>query len=518
MGEKHASPTATWSSASHVAAQQRPDTPRDHCGIVGVSLETGAASYKIHDALFALQHRGQDSAGIATFSTDNGGGGGMRSRVLKGLVEQFDRRRGSLDELRGSMGIGHVRYCTAGSTGVADAQPVRVKAGDEEIALAFNGNVANVQQLRDMLRGERRFNGNGDGEVLAALLASHLRRGRDIEQAFGELAKQVDGAYSIVALTSRGELAAFRDPHGIRPFSIGRKGGGVMFSSESVALDANGFERWRDMKPGEMALVSLQGSAQSAEFRQVATADAAHCMFEFVYFSRPDSVMEGRSVSAVRRRLGEELARTYASGARADLIVPVPDTSRTAAEGISEVMGLPIREGLIKNRYIHRTFILPTQEERRNGVRLKLNADAEVVRGRDIILVDDSIVRGTTIKDIVQQLRRAGAGRIEVWITSPPLVSPCFYGIDISNHNELMASHRTSTEELAARIGADRLCYQTMEGLKRAIGLGDGICTGCLNGVYVTPAAQRLSDMALGLNINGRITENKVAAAAYSAP
>ncbi len=537
---------------------QMADRPRDHCGVVGVAFEdelsatrtmrqrlreegeyylippeNGHASYRIYSALLQLQHRGQDSAGIATF--DKFAGPEIHVNVVRGLVTQFSEREerakkghGPLERLPGSMGIGHVRYCTSASPGLKDAQPIVFQVDNWRMAVAFNGTITNAGQLRESLRGDHKFHSSVDTEVLGALLAKHLRKGRGLEQALGEVAQQAEGGYAMVVLTSRGggELAALRDPHGIRPLAMGQSDeNAVMFASETVALHATGFSYWRMIKPGEVNIV-YGTEPINLLTKQLVTAAQSVCQFEHVYFSRPDSLVDGpssmpavnsmvvgRSIYKVRFKLGEELARSYATESmRSDpknwAIVPVPDSSRTASEGIASAIGIPVVEALIKNRYIHRTFILPTPEERKRAVTAKFHAVPDSVTGKSVILVDDSIVRGTTISSPVRMLRQAGAERVEVWITEPPVVSYCPYGIDMANRDELIAA-KENVETIRARIEADRLCYQTTEGLKRAIGLGDEICTGCLTGKYPTPIAQQISDSLIGQKVVGRLVELK---------
>ena len=486
---------------------------KEHCGVAAISINTEHATGAIYNSLLALQHRGQDSAGIAMLIDRDGtqsklegiGSSGeenmheIRIKLVKGLVSNF--RESWLGDMKSRVGVGHVRYCTAGSPGLDDAQPVLINCDNLRIALAFNGNVANVKELRKILEADHDFIGDGDGEILAALFAVQMKKEKSIEKAFTAIHEKVDGAYSIAVVTSDGDLAAYRDQYGIRPLSIGISDEGVMFASESVALRVNGFDAVRSLKPGELVIVK-DGSVES---RQIASLpSASHCMFEYVYFSRPDSILDGVPVSDVRYRLGMALARRNV--ADVDVIVPVPDTSRSAAEGIGAVTGIPVREGLIKNRYIGRTFIMPTQEQRERAVRIKLNPVASVLDGKRVLLVDDSLVRGTTLRNIVAEVRSAGAKSVDVWITCPPIISPCFYGVDMSNHKQLAAANM-GVEEIRRSIGADHLVYQRIEELKEAIGLGENICAGCLTGKYPTPLAQRLSEKSKSMPLVGRYTE-----------
>ncbi|MCW6159918.1 MAG: amidophosphoribosyltransferase [Candidatus Micrarchaeales archaeon] len=470
------------------------DTPKEHCGVVAVATAKEDAMPYIHNGLVAEQHRGQDSFGIALLDKK-----GFHVEIKMGLVSELPALKG----IDGRFGIGHVRYTTAGVPNIKDSQPNKARCRGLEIVTAFNGNVANVMRLKEKLRREYSFAGNGDGEVIATLIASYLDKGMDLESAIVTAQRDIDGAYSVVLLTSRGKLAAFRDPHGLRPLSFGRKGSSIMFASESVALDANGFTSIESVRPGELITVS---NGNVTRRQMAAGKPTAHCMFEFVYFSRPDSVLEGQSVYNARFRLGIELAKTCSTDA--DIIVPVPDTARPAAEGMHEVTGIPVREGLMKNRYIGRTFILPSQGERERAVKIKLNPIPAVVSGKKIVLVDDSLVRGTTLRNLVSELRRAGARKVEVWLTCPPIISPCFYGIDMSNHNELAAA-KMSVDEIEAQIGADALRYQTIDGLKKALGLGNDICTGCLTAKYPTKLANMLAKELSKSDIKGRYFEQK---------
>ncbi len=488
-------------------------------------MENEVAHSVIINGLKALQHRGQDSAGIAT------GVRGISKEMVKGLASNFADEK--INELKSAVGIGHVRYCTAGSPGLKDAQPVVVYTGKgRTLAIAFNGNVVNARALRKSVhKTGHEFISDADGEVLAALIASYIKDGNEMEYALTKMMQKVDGGYSMVVLTSNRELYAVRDPHGLRPLSMGKFYGswknkiqkcdlkwktgrdgepvledrdsypdgdvtGVMFASESVAIDANGAAHWKHLNPGEMISVKRNPGGLEIDSKIIGEAKPAHCLFEFVYFMRADSIGDGeRPISSVRYELGRQLAIEYGRWTpetKPDIIVPVPDTARTAAEGINAVTGIPIREGLMKNRYSPRTFIMPTQEERDKNVDLKLNPISAVVKGKNILLVDDSIVRGTTMHNIIVKLRKAGARRVEMWSTCPPIVSPCFYGIDMPNHKELVAANN-SVEEIGRAIGADMLRYQTEKGLETAIGLDGKLCKGCISGTYPTQQAQRIA-------------------------
>jgi amidophosphoribosyltransferase len=472
------------------------------------TIKDNPAAYKTLRGLSGLQHRGQEAVGLAALHPS----GRIHLRRALGLVDSLEKRRGTLEKLGGNVAIGHVRYSTVGSGSVCDAQPNVIRMNGMMIAGAHNGNVINPAKMRRKLRKYHKFTGKGDGEIITAAFAlEYIRAGRDIEKAYAELAKQVaNSSYSMVVMTSRGEVAAFRDPYGFRPLAIGKGNEGVMIASETVALENGGFGYWRPVGPGE--LIVVQDDGQSISTKQVLKPTPAHCWFEWDYFSNPASRNEGVSVSEVRRKLGRELAQKYGAAADADIVVPVPDTGRTATEEIASALGLPLREGLIRNRYMRypRTFIMPTPTERKKGRDMKFNIDVAALEGKKIILVEDSIVRGTTMHNLIDQLRKEGhVTRVEVWVTGPPIVSVCVYGIDMANPREFIAKGLSDAhiEQVRKEIGADRICYQKHKALERAIGLP--ICAGCSLGEYPTPGAQELVDSAVGVNFAGRITEFK---------
>jgi amidophosphoribosyltransferase len=470
---------------------------KEHCGVVGAYfLNHKDPSQVIYNALISLQHRGQESFGIASLL----GNEILVSKEL-GLVN-YKLIKENLREQTSKV-IAHVRYSTTGNTTLEDAQPSYCENSNLKIALCFNGNIVNFMELRKKLKEKGYlFKGNGDGEVLAAFILECLKEGKDIERTIGRVYEEVEGAYSTTFLSNDGYLVAFRDPYGFRPLNIGfDNSGNILIASETVAFDANDFQEFSSIKPGEMVLIN-EGKPEIKTLKKV--EKRYHCMFEFVYFSRPDSIFENKTIYEVRWNLGKELAKTYKTDA--DVIVPIPDSSRPAAEAISRETGIPVVEGLIKNRYIGRTFIMPKQEQREKNVKLKLNPVKSLIRGKKVLLIDDSLVRGTTIKRIVEIVRKAGAEKVYVWITCPPIISPCFYGIDIAIHGELIASSKT-IEEIRKEIGADELCYQTIEGLKRAIGLGDNICLSCLTGTYPTPLAQKLSNELRNKEVKERYWE-----------
>ena len=470
---------------------------KEACGVIGIHDKDGNVAENIFYGLMALQHRGQESAGIALTT----GNGSILLRKNMGLVSEALSLT-ELSMLKSRFGIGHVRYSTVGSLSLTDAQPFNL----DSTALAYNGTIVNYVELRERLRRSGvYFTSTSDAELLLNILLREVREEGDYFDALSELSKYVEGAYSAVCLTGDEKILIFRDPLGFKPLCFGETERSFMGASESVAIDMLGGKLVSDVKPGEAILVSDSGVERKCFAK---SKRKSYCMFEFVYFSRPDSIIEGRSVYDVRLKLGMNLAKTYGCG-DADVIVPVPDTSRPAAEGMARVTGLPVAEGLIKNRYIYRTFIMPKQNLRENAVKVKLNPLRSVLKDKKIILIDDSIVRGTTIKNIVQMVRRAGAKEVHVRITCPPIVSPCFYGIDIATHGELIASKK-SVEEICKSIGADSLGYQTIEKLVDAIGIEkENLCLACLTGEYPTPKAQKLADMmkVKPYHVKGRYVE-----------
>jgi len=470
---------------------------RENCGVVGAINRNGNVVHNIWLGLLALQHRGQEAWGIYTFDHHR-----FHHRKQLGLLGNLNNP----DDLKGSIGIGHVRYSTVGQPAEDDAyrnpqkieefaQPYFSDRPRGGIALCHNGNLVNFADLCRDLRSDGTFlTGTCDSEVMLKILVKELNDRGDVEKAVKRCMANFEGAFSVVVLTGNRELIAFRDPNGFRPLCFGESDGLLMFASESVALDINGIHSHSNVKPGE--LVIIQENETLTRKQLVDQVHHARCMFEYVYFSRPDSKIDDRDVYSARIRLGRNLARTYKT--HADVIVPVPDTARPAAEGISRETGIPVLEGLIKNRYVGRTFIMPNQQGRDNAVHLKLNAVRGVVGEKNVLLVDDSIVRGTTMRKIVNLVREAGAKRVEVWITCPPIKSPCFYGIDMSTHSELIASKR-SVDEIREIIGADELSYQTVSGLIDALGYPkEETCLACLTGEYPTPLAQRVADETRG--------------------
>jgi amidophosphoribosyltransferase len=447
---------------------------REFCGVVGVSLQGKGAAPYLFRGLRSLQHRGQESAGIATSSH-----GIVYQRKGMGLVHEIFTQE-LLDSLRGPIGIGHVRYSTTGSSDLENAQPIVVKMREDDGAIAHNGDIVNFGRIRHRLESQGvDLLGNADTETMAQMIALEYGRTRDLDAAIRRACSEIIGGYAVVLLVGN-RIYAFRDPLGIRPLVYGTVEGGVAVASESVALELMGGKLVRDLAPGEVLVLERGQLARSSRIPN--SGDRAHCMFEWVYFSRPDSIAEGASVYDVRHSIGTRLASE--SPAEADVVVPVPDSARPQALGYAEASGIPYAEALIKNRFVERTFILPDQRRRESEVRVKLHPIPGLLKGKRVVLLDDSIVRGTTLREIVQMVRQAGATRVDVRIGCPPIVAPCYFGIDMKERKELVAHNRTP-EEVASVVGADSVHYLSMSGLVESIGLrSDQLCLGCLSGKY----------------------------------
>jgi amidophosphoribosyltransferase len=446
------------------------DKFREECGIFGIYGHTEAANLT-YLGLYALQHRGQESVGIA--SSD-----GNRLQIHKAMgyvADNFSEE--TFERLAGTSAVGHVRYSTAGESGLKNAQPILIDCAHGEIAICHNGNLVNAQELRDRLvQSGSIFQTTSDTEVLLHLYARS--RAATIEEALVESVSQAQGAFSLVILT-KDRLIAVRDPHGFRPLTLGRLGDAYIATSETCALDLIDATWVRDIEPGEMLIVSPDGERS---LRPFAPARPAHCIFEHVYFARPDSYVFGRSVNEVRTEFGRRLAREQPTVA--DVVVPIPDSGVCAATGYAEVSGIPLQMGLIRNHYVGRTFIEPHQSIRHFGVRVKLNPVKSILEGRRVVLVDDSIVRGTTSRKIVKMVRAAGASEVHMRISCPPTISPCFYGVDTPRRSELIAATH-SIEEIRRYIGADSLGYISLDGLLSGVGEQRGsYCTSCYTGQY----------------------------------
>jgi amidophosphoribosyltransferase len=446
------------------------DELKEECGVFGIYGHTEAANLT-YLGLYALQHRGQESVGIAASD-------GERLHMHKAVgyvADNFDEE--TFARLAGTSAIGHVRYSTAGESGIKNAQPILIDCAHGEIAIGHNGNLVNAQELRDVLVSQGSiFQTTSDTEVLLHLYARS--RASAIEQALIESITQAQGAFSLVLLT-KDRLIAVRDPHGFRPLTLGRLGDAYVVSSETCALDLIDATWVRDIEPGEMLVIGPEGPKS---FRPFPQAPSAHCIFEHVYFARPDSYVFGQSVNEVRTEFGRRLAREQP--VLADVVVPIPDSGVCAATGFAEESGLPLKMGLIRNHYVGRTFIEPHQKVRHFGVRVKLNPVRSILSGKRVVLVDDSIVRGTTSRKIVKMVRAAGATEVHMRISCPPTISPCFYGVDTPRRSELIAATH-SLEEIRRYIGADSLGYVSVDGLLASVGTNRGsYCTSCYTGRY----------------------------------
>ncbi|HVM91291.1 MAG TPA: amidophosphoribosyltransferase [Terriglobales bacterium] len=456
------------------------DKFRDECGVVAIHAHPEAEKLA-YLGLHALQHRGQESAGIVTSDGEQ-----LHQHKSMGLVADIFSED-VLAKLRGVLAIGHTRYSTAGDSALLNAQPIMVQSNKGTIGIAHNGNLINALEIRRKLEGQGSiFQTNSDTEVLVHLIA--LSREQTLPDAIADALRRVEGAFSLVII-SRDRIFACRDPRGFRPLAMGRilavsgeKKDTVVFASETCAFDLIGAVYERDVKPGELVIVGPEGV--SSRFYAPSPA-LSSCIFEHVYFARPDSIVFGRSVDQSRDNMGRQLARE--APVDADIVVPVPDSGNTAAIGYAAESGIPFRLGLIRNHYVGRTFIEPKQSVRDFGVKLKLNAVHSMLEGKRVILVDDSIVRGTTSRKIVRMIRNAGAREVHMRISCPPTISPCFYGVDTPSKRELIAANK-SVEEIRKFIDADSLAYLSLEGLKRAAADGDKTtyCSACYSGSYPT--------------------------------
>src|SRR5688572_28611453 len=455
---------------AHVVGVGPHDKLREECGVFGIFGHPEAANLT-YLGLYALQHRGQESAGISASD-------GAHVRISKSMghvADAFSEK--TLEKLPGTIAIGHVRYSTAGDSKVDNAQPILIECAHGQIAIAHNGNLVNAGELKDELgRHGAIFQTSTDTEVILHLYARS--RADSVDEAIVDAISSVQGAYSL-ALMTKDRLIAVRDPHGFRPLALGRLGEAVIVCSETCALDLIGATYVRDVEPGEVVIVSSSGVKS---YKPFPPAPSAQCVFEHVYFARPDSYVFGESVNEVRTNLGRLLAREQPVDA--DVIVPVPDSGVCAAIGFAEESDIPMRVGLIRNHYVGRTFIEPQQSIRHFGVRVKLNPVRSILEGRRVVLVDDSLVRGTTSRKIVKMVKAAGAKEVHMRISCPPTISPCFYGVDTPRRSELIAATHT-LEEIQKYIGADSVGYLSLEGLMSAVGSRrTSYCSSCYTGQY----------------------------------
>ena len=486
------------------------------CGILGIASRQDEVFAELYDGLLMLQHRGQDASGIVTYT-----GEFFRERKANGLVKDVFNASDA-ETLRGKVGIGHVRYPTAGSLSASEAQPFFVNA-PYGIYLVHNGNITNTAEQRDKVTAKysRHLRTTSDSEILLNVLADKISDSikvngtvdpiRNLFAGVKMTMERIQGAYSVICMVAGVGMLAFRDPHGIRPLSVARReaegdGDDYAFASEDVAFGINGFEKLRDVNPGEAILIDLDGNMHSF---QAVEGTLTPCIFEYVYLARPDSMLDGISVYKTQLRMGQTLAKQIKeTDLEIDCIIPVPDSARPVALEVANSMGIRYREGLVKNRYIGRTFIMPGQAERQKSVRRKLNAIPLEMKGLNIMLIDDSIVRGNTIQKIVQMCRDAGAKKVYIASASPPVKYPNVYGIDMPTKHELIADGR-STEEIRQELGADALIYQRLEDLVWAAHEGnkeiDTFDCSCFNGEYVTGSVTE--DYLESLESSGRVSK-----------
>lgn len=455
---------------------ERMDKMHEECGVFGVysldgnEIDVAGLTYY---GLYSLQHRGQESAGIAVSDRET-----IVFHKDMGLVpEIFDKIL--LNHLKGTMAVGHVRYSTTGASRRENAQPIVVRSRNGQLALAHNGNIINASILREQMENSGTiFQTTNDTEVLINLITKHSITSETLEEAVEKMMVDVKGSYGLILMTAQ-KMVGARDPHGIRPLCIGKTAGAYVLASESCALDAVNAEFIRDVEPGEIVIIE---NNEIRAIRPFNKKDTKLCIFEFVYFARPDSVIDGASVQQSRYEAGKRLAIEHP--VEADVVIGVPDSGISAAIGFSNQTGIPYSEGLVKNRYVGRTFIQPSQGMREVAVRIKHNAIKKSVEGKRVVIIDDSIVRGTTTRRIVQILKKAGAKEVHMRVSSPPIKFPCYFGIDISSRKELVAD-KLSVEEIRQMICADTLGYLSLEGLlKTPIGSKLGFCSACLDGNY----------------------------------
>jgi len=476
------------------STNEPPDKPEEACAVFGVYAPGEDVAKLSYFGLYALQHRGQESAGIATFNAD-----GVRLHKDMGLVARvFDEE--SLLQLPGKFAVGHTRYSTTGSSLIANAQPVVIPTRLGSLALAHNGNLVNAPTLKKSLEKDNyELLSTTDSEMIAVAIAQEVESGKDWLEGAISAFNRCQGAYSLVIGTPEG-LMGVRDPHGIRPLVIGTFGKNAqhyVLASETAGLDIIGADYLRDVEPGELVWITEEGLAS---YHWSEKPEPKLCVFEMIYFSRPDSMVNQESLYSYRLRLGQQLAKE--AYVEADSVIPVPDSGVPAAIGFSHKSGITFEEGLIKNRYVGRTFIQPTQSMRESGIRMKLNPLKDVISGKRIIMVDDSIVRGTTSRKIVQALRDAGATEVHMRISSPPVTHPCFYGIDTDSQDQLIAATK-SVDEIAKQIGVDSLAYLSWEGMLKATGENpDHFCSACFTGDYPIEIPDQIKQSKLLLEPN----------------
>ncbi len=460
------------------------DKPHEECGVFGIFAPGEDVARLTFFGLYALQHRGQESAGIATSD-----GNRIWIRTRLGLVSQAFAEN-DLKDLPGHIAVGHARYSTAGSSAACNAGPILAKSELGDIAVSHNGNLTNAfARRKELEEGGERFETSTDSEVLARLIA--LAPGKDLVSKIHNAMPKMVGAYSLAVMT-RDRLVAVRDPMGVRPLCLGRLHGNWVIASESCALMTIGATMEREVEPGEIVEITADGMKSHGVARQ---APHATCLFELIYFARPDSVIHGQRLHLVRQRMGAQLAKE--APVDADIVVGLPDSATPAAIGYARESGIPYQEALIKNRYIGRTFIQPDQRLRETGVSLKFNALPEVLEGKRVVLIDDTIVRGTTSRPIIQLLRNAGAKEVHMRVHAPPMMWPCYLGVDLAKREELIAA-RMTVPDIGRFIGADSIAYLSLEGLIDAIDTPqNGFCKGCLTGNYPVPVQLGMDKLLL---------------------
>ena len=446
------------------------------CGVFGIyDLDGGNVVPSVYYGLTALQHRGQESCGLAVSNT-SGEIGNIQFHKDLGLVSEVFRKD-TLEKMSGDIGIGHVRYSTTGASVAENAQPLVLSYIKGTLALAHNGNLVNTRELKwELIQNGAIFHTTTDSEVIAFHIARERVHSKSVEEAILKTARKLRGAYGLVVMSPR-KLIGVRDPFGLKPLCLGRRGNAYVLASESCALTSVGAEFIRDVEPGEMVTISRNGVESNKE---LSTEKHAHCVFEYIYFARLDSVLDGVGIYDARIRGGRSLAKSYP--VEADLVTGVPESGIPAAKGFSEASGIPFGLAFYKNSYIGRTFIKPTQKERESSVHMKLSVLDSVVKGKRIVLVDDSIVRGTTIANLIHMLKKAGALEVHVRISSPPFLYPCYFGTDVPSNDQLIASSHT-TEEIRQMIGADSLGYMKIDYLEGMAG-GLPLCKACFDGKY----------------------------------
>ena len=455
----------------------------EECGVFGIyDLDGGDVALPIYYGLCALQHRGQETCGIAVSDTSGERGNICYHKDL-GLVSEVFKAE-NLEKLRGNLGVGHVRYSTTGASTRENAQPLVLNYIKGTLALAHNGNLVNARELKEeLIYGGAIFHTTTDSELIAYFIARERVHAKNVEEAVLKTARKIKGSYGLV-VTSPKKLVAVRDPFGLKPLCLGRRGQSYIVASESCALTAVGAEFIRDIEPGELISITENGILSNKELQQ---EKRAHCIFEYIYFARLDSQIDGIKVYDARLRAGRLLAKAYP--VEADLVAGVPDSGLTAARGYALEAGLPFELVFYKNSYVGRTFIKPTQEERQAGVRMKLNVLDSVVKGKRVVLVDDSIVRGTTMANLIEMLKNAGAREVHVRISAPPFLYPCYYGTDVPSNEQLIAADHTP-EEIRRLVGADSLGYLKMEDLPAMVD-GLDICQACFDNYYPVPVERK---------------------------